>query len=320
MNEKFDFYSKTSIKSYNLDEKIRYQLKMLDGLDAFTRRHSENVANLTCRLCEYLNVDRAIGKGFTVYCTTCAYLHDIGKIFIPPAILQKQSALTPEEYKVMQTHTTIGYKMCMEDPKLRPYSAGTLYHHESLDGSGYPNGVKGEKIPYEGQIIRVADEFDAISSKRQYKTHVGIVDTLNLLIEDSNPKLEALNKMVDDSKPNKSMGLKVGKINKDVLRQLFKVVLDDTEYEISIRIEYLDFIKEELKRLNEANRFYQKMQKAPEKKKDYFRQGVEAYLRNNEKVEECPNIIVEIEKAYKDRQEHLKKLYTETKQIKKLKC
>ena len=320
MNEKFDFYSKTSIKSYNLDEKIRYQLKMLDGLDAFTRRHSENVANLTCRLCEYLNVDRAIGKGFTVYCTTCAYLHDIGKIFIPPAILQKQSALTPEEYKVMQTHTTIGYKMCMEDPKLRPYSAGTLYHHESLDGSGYPNGVKGEKIPYEGQIIRVADEFDAISSKRQYKTHVGIVDTLNLLIEDSNPKLEALNKMVDDSKPNKSMGLKVGKINKDVLRQLFKVVLDDTEYEISIRIEYLDFLKEELKRLNEANRFYQKMQKAPEKKKDYFRQGVEAYLRNNEKVEECPNIIVEIEKAYKDRQEHLKKLYTETKQIKKLKC
>ncbi len=320
MNEKFDFYSKTSIKSYNLDEKIRYQLKMLDGLDAFTRRHSENVANLTCRLCEYLNVDRAIGKGFTVYCTTCAYLHDIGKIFIPPAILQKQAALTPEEYKVMQTHTTIGYKMCMEDPKLRPYSAGTLYHHESLDGSGYPNGVKGEKIPYEGQIIRVADEFDAISSKRQYKTHVGIIDTLNLLIEDSNPKLEALNKLVDDSKPNKSMGLKVGKINKEVLRQLFKVVLDDTEYEISIRLEYLDFLKEELKRLNEANKYYRKMQKAPEKKKDYFKQGVEAYLRNNEKVEECPNIMAEMEKAYADRQEHLKKLYLEAKQIKKLKC
>ena len=85
MKETFDFYNSTSIKSYNLDEKIRYQLKMLDGLDAFTRRHSENVANITCRLCEKLGMS----KGFTIYCTTCAYIHDIGKIFIPPAVLQK---------------------------------------------------------------------------------------------------------------------------------------------------------------------------------------------------------------------------------------
>ena len=79
-NEEFDFYSRTNLKSYNLDGKIRYQLKMLDGLDSFTRRHSEDVANVTCRLCEYLNMD----EGFTIYTTTCAYLHDIGKMFIPP--------------------------------------------------------------------------------------------------------------------------------------------------------------------------------------------------------------------------------------------
>ena len=126
--EKFDFYDPTSIRSYNLDEKIRYQLKMLDGLDAFTRRHSENVASITCRLCENLHLD----KGFTVYCTTCAYIHDLGKMFIPPAILQKTSELTDEEYEIMKTHTTIGYNMCMKDLQLRPYSAGTLYHHESL--------------------------------------------------------------------------------------------------------------------------------------------------------------------------------------------
>ncbi len=103
MNEEFDFFSKTSLKSYNLEDKIRYQLSLLDGLDAFTRRHSENVATITCRLCEYLKMD----EGFTVYCTTCAYIHDIGKIFIPPAILQKTSALTPEEFEIMKTHTTI---------------------------------------------------------------------------------------------------------------------------------------------------------------------------------------------------------------------
>ena len=161
--EVFDFYNSTSIKSYNLDETIRYQLKMLDGLDAFTRKHSDNVANITCRLCEKLK----LSKGFTIYCTTCAYLHDIGKIFIPPSVLQKPGKLTEEEYEIMKTHTSIGYKICMNDLKLRPYAAGTLYHHESLDGTGYPHGVTADKIPYEAQIIRVADEFEAITAKRQ---------------------------------------------------------------------------------------------------------------------------------------------------------
>lgn len=183
MKETFDFYNSTSIKSYNLNETIRYQLKMLDGLDAFTRRHSDNVANITCRLCEKLGMS----KGFTIYCTTCAYLHDIGKQFIPPSVLQKPSKLTDEEYEIMKTHTTIGYKMCMNDLKLRPYAAGALYHHEALDGTGYPNGIPGNKIPYEAQIIRVADEFEAITAKRQYKSHIGIIDALNILIDHAHP-------------------------------------------------------------------------------------------------------------------------------------
>ena len=182
-NNELDFYSKTNLKSYNLDDKIRYQLSMLDSLDVFTRKHSENVANITCRLCEYLHTS----KDFLIYCTTCAYLHDIGKIFIPPNILQKNGPLTKEEFEVIKTHTTIGYKMCMDDPKLRPYAAGPKYHHEALNGTGYPEGLTKKNIPIEGQIIRVADEFDAIVSKRQYKTHVGITDTLKLLIEESKP-------------------------------------------------------------------------------------------------------------------------------------
>ena len=192
MKEKFDFYSKTTLKSYNLDETMRYQLGMLDTLDPYTRLHSENVANITCRLCEYMHMN----KNFTIYCTTCAYLHDIGKLFIPSEILQKNGPLNDEEYEIMKTHTTIGYKMCMDDPKLRPYSAGTIYHHEALNGTGYPKGLTKKDIPIEGQIIRVADEFDAIVSKRQYKTHIGITDTLKLLIEDTQatlPKSVALN-------------------------------------------------------------------------------------------------------------------------------
>lgn len=129
--ETFDFYDRTSLKSYNLDQTMRYQLNMLDRLDVFTRKHCENVGDLTCRLCEHLHCS----KGFTEYCTICGYLHDIGKQFIPSEILQKPGKLTDEEYEIMKTHTTIGYNMCMKDSKLQPYAVGPYCHHEALDGS-----------------------------------------------------------------------------------------------------------------------------------------------------------------------------------------
>lgn len=298
--ENFDFYDSTNIKSYNLNEKFRYQLKMLDSLDAFTRRHSENVASITCRLCENLHLD----KGFTIYCTTCAYIHDLGKLFIPPTILQKTSALTDEEYNIMKTHTTIGNNMCMKDLQLRPYAAGTLYHHESLDGTGYPNGVTEKQIPYEAQIIRVADEFEAITAKRQYKTHVGIIETLKILIDHSKPTVP---------------GFKVGKVDRKIVKALFRVVLDDTEYEISVRSDYLDFLQSEIKRLQEAYKYYEKMEKTSNsEKKEYFRQSAKYCLNSNEKVEKIPIILEELKQAYETRKAHIDKLYSEAKQIKKL--
>ena len=140
--EEFDFYSPISLKSYNLDQTMRYQLNMLDRLDVFTRKHCENVANLTCRICEYLHCKQS----FTIHATICAYLHDIGKLFIPSSILQKPGSLTDEEYEIMKTHTTLGYNMCMKDLKLRPYAAGAKFHHEALNGSGYPEGLTKKDI------------------------------------------------------------------------------------------------------------------------------------------------------------------------------
>ena len=130
-HQDIEFYSPTILKSYNLDKTMRYQLDMLGNLDLFTRRHSENVANLTCRMCEYLHA----GNTFTINATINAYLHDIGKLFIPPEILSKPTLLTDEEFEIMKKHTTIGYNICMKDLKLRPYAGGALYHHECLDGS-----------------------------------------------------------------------------------------------------------------------------------------------------------------------------------------
>lgn len=312
MKETFDFYNSTSIKSYNLDEAIRYQLKMLDGLDAFTRRHSDNVANISCRLCEKLGMT----KGFTIYTTTCAYIHDIGKQFIPPSVLQKPGKLTDEEYKIMKTHTTIGYKMCMNDLKLRPYAAGTYYHHEALNGMGYPNGLTADKIPYEAQIIRVADEFEAITAKRQYKSHIGIIDALNILIENAQPAKG--DNIPDCAKKYAKMG--IGKIDKKILKNLFKVVIDDTEYEIVARTDYINFLQEEIKRVKSAQKYYDKMIKAKsEYKREYLKEEARCYLKSNEDPEKIPQMISEFETAYKLRKAHIDKLYDEVKQIKKLK-
>ena len=310
MKEELEFYSKTSLKSYNLDESMRYQLSMLDSLDPFTRKHCENVANITCRLCERLHLN----KDFTVYCTICAYLHDIGKLFIPPEILQKNGPLTDKEYEVMKTHTTIGYKMCMEDPKLKPYSAGTIYHHEALNGTGYPKGLTKKDIPYEGQIIRVADEFDAIVSKRQYKTHIGITDTLKILIENAQPttpKSVVLKTMKEDSM--------MGKINPKVLKCLFKIVIDDTNYEISCIMDYTKYLDEQIQRLEAINKYNIKRETTnKEKKKEYYAACMEAMFEKGEDFRNYKYVLEEYRTALLKRQEKINSLFDEIKEIKKL--
>ena len=180
--ETFDFYDSTSIKIYNLDKKIRYELSILDRLDPMTKQHSENVGNLTGRICQYLRLN----KQFTVHAIICGYLHDIGKSQIPYEILSKDGSLTEEEFEIMKTHTTLGYKMCMKDLRLRPYAEGPLYHHEALNGTGYPQGLMKEDIPFVARIIRVADEYDALVTKRHYTTHVHISETLKLMMKMQN--------------------------------------------------------------------------------------------------------------------------------------
>lgn len=297
-----NFYDSTALKSYNLDEAMQYQLNILGTLDVFTRKHSENVANLTCRLCQYLHLN----KSFTVYCTICAYLHDIGKSFIPPNILQKQGKLTKEEYDIMKTHTTIGYQICFDDLKLRPYIAGPLYHHEALNGTGYPNGLTQKDIPLEGQIIRVADEYDAITSKRQYKSHIGITDTLQILIENATP--------------DATINPKVGKINKKVLRCLLKVVIDDTEYEISQIYSYVEFLEEQLQRLKQIETYHQKMNASTKQsKKEYFLEAMKLLLHEGETIENYSIIAKEYNEALQKRKQIIEDLFTEVKNIKKLK-
>ena len=307
--EKFDFYSPINLKSYNLDQIMRYQLDVLERLDPFTRRHSENVANLTCRICEYLRCKQS----FTVHCTIGGYLHDVGKMFIPLEILNKPARLTPEEYEVMKTHTTLGYKMCMKDPKLRPYALAALDHHEALDGSGYPSGLTKKDIPYEAQIIRVADEYDALVTKRQYKTHVNISETLKELIKDAqpDPKFIALDQLAEKEKS--------GKISGVILKKLFKVVIDDTLYEISCVMDYVEYLKQQIKRL-ELIQSYQKKADSTNKQKtkDYYQEGMRLLFQDGETFANYNNVLEEYKQALRTREEAIEKLYLEIKIIKKL--
>ncbi len=309
--ENFNFYSPINLRSYNLEKTVKEQLQILGTLDNVTRKHSENVANLVCRICEYLHCK----KDFTAYCTICAYLHDIGKLKIPSSILQKPSKLTDEEYEIMKKHTLYGYEMCIKDEKLKPYSAGTLYHHEALNGSGYPNGLTKDEIPYVAQIIRVADEYDAITSKRQYKTHINISETLNELIEDSKP--EDIKKSIALDQLN--MNYQFGKINLKVLKALFKVVIDDIYYEIDGLYKYVKYLNSQVKRLKQIDEYKTKMDLSQsDKKRNYYMNGIKMLIQENEDLNNYFSILSEYEHAISIREDRINKLYKEISVIKKL--
>lgn len=310
LEEKYDFYSPTNLKVHELDYALKDHLIVMDSMDMFTKRHSENVANLVGRICQYMRCR----SQFTIHCILAAYIHDIGKLFIPKEILNKPGRLTDEEYAIMKSHTTLGYNYCMEDLSLRPYSDGPWYHHEALNGTGYPRGLRKPDIPYSAQIIRVADEYDAIVTKRQYTTHVNISATLQDLIQDALPSKDVI--ALDQLKQNEQLG----KINPKPLRALFKVVIDDTLYEISCIMNYVDYIKSQIKRLQTIEKYEKKRDSSKKPStKDYYTAGMKLLLEQGETLENYKQVLSEYENALVIRKDRIDKLYNEIKIIKKLK-
>ncbi|PKA16154.1 HD domain-containing phosphohydrolase [Leptospira haakeii] len=108
-------------------------------------------------------------------------MHDIGKIGIPDSILQKPGKLDPEEWDIMKTHPTIGAEIIGDHDSslLQMAKSIALNHHEKWDGSGYPNGIKGDDIPVEARIVTIADVFDALTTERPYKKAWSIEDAVN---------------------------------------------------------------------------------------------------------------------------------------------
>jgi len=120
--------------------------------------------------------------------------HDLGKIGIPDSILLKPGKLTDEEFEIMKTHSAIGYEI-LRHSKSEYLKAGGIIsynHHEKYDGSGYPNGLKGESIPIIGRITAIADVFDALTSKRPYKEAWSLSDACDLLVKEKGKHFDPL--------------------------------------------------------------------------------------------------------------------------------
>ena len=166
----------------------------IDARDKITSGHSKRVTMYTMLICDKLNFDEKQKEVIR----QASLLHDIGKIGIRDSVLQKEGKLTDEEYKHIQQHAKITYDILSKISFSKEYenvAKIAASHHEKYDGSGYFLKLKGDNIPLGGRILAVSDVFDAITSKRHYRSKMPIEKAIDILIKDSGTHFD--NRMVD---------------------------------------------------------------------------------------------------------------------------
>lgn len=150
--------------------------------DHHTARHCERLALTSVALGMALRLDRvnliALYRG--------GFLHDVGKVGIPDAILFKPNRLTAEEWVVMRSHTIRGEDICRHVKALKPVLPIIRHHHERWDGSGYPDGLRGQQIPLLARVLQIADIYDALTSPRPYKPAFSVNQALRIIEQETN--------------------------------------------------------------------------------------------------------------------------------------
>jgi putative two-component system response regulator len=154
--------------------------RSIEGKDPYTHGHCERLADFSARLGEHLGLPEeqiiALRRGGVV--------HDIGKIAVPDAILLKPARLSEDEWKLIREHPVVGERICAPLKSFRTVLPIIRHHHERFDGSGYPDGLRGESIPITARVLQIVDVYDALTTERPYKHAFSITEALQTMKEE----------------------------------------------------------------------------------------------------------------------------------------
>lgn len=179
---------------------------VIEAKDSYTDGHTRRVADVAIGIGRRMGLDEKQVKVLDV----AAVIHDIGKVGTPEWILNKSGSLSHEEFDVMKEHPEMGAKIIRPISALKECIDPVLHHHEKIDGSGYPHGLKGDEISIESRIISVSDIFDALYTKRPYRDALSIEAVKEIIKKDCES----------------------GKLDKSVVKHLFEMITDGTIDEI----------------------------------------------------------------------------------------
>jgi len=159
-------------------ESVLFSLaRSIEGKDPYTHGHCERLSDYSTRLGEHLG----LSEDQLIALRRAGIVHDVGKIAVPDAILLKPGRLTADEWKLIQEHPVVGERICSPLKSFRFVLPIIRHHHEKFDGSGYPDGLRGEAIPVTARVLQVVDVYDALTTDRPYKKAFSITDALQTM-------------------------------------------------------------------------------------------------------------------------------------------
>jgi putative two-component system response regulator len=174
-----------SLKAYTDEleraESVLFALaRTIEGKDPSTEGHCERLQEYSAQLGKQIG----LAEDQIMALRRAGIVHDIGKVAVPEAILLKPGRLTPEEFRIIQKHPVVGERICAPLKSFRLLVPIVRHHHEKLDGSGYPDGLKGEDIPVTARVMQIVDVYDALTTRRPYKPALPRAEALQIMEEE----------------------------------------------------------------------------------------------------------------------------------------
>jgi len=151
--------------------------RSIEGKDPYTEGHCERLAGYSARLAEYMGLPAPQIKALR----RAGIVHDIGKVAVPDSILLKPARLTRTEQVILRRHPVVGERICAPLKSFQLVLPIIRHHHEKMNGSGYPDGLKGDQIPLTARVLQIVDVYDALTTERPYKRALSIEEALRMM-------------------------------------------------------------------------------------------------------------------------------------------